>query len=252
MNMMKRTLISALAVALAFIGAGCKSSSTTLEPPVVTTEVVNDGGTLRLNWQAVDGATSYEITAGDSVYTTTSTSFDVSVPAATIEVRSAKDSNKSDSAAKVSCKIVESTVELFGDLTPTHENGFGFNDNGAAVACTLSYPSNLNMDFYAEYVGGEMKLVPAKMSPSRVGDAIKAASGSYDDITIADPVGTYSGAKLTVMVDSACFLRMSADTSATWSAENRFAKAKVVSIDSLKVTLNLGYQKVAGLRWLVK
>jgi hypothetical protein len=251
MNMMKRTLIGAL-VALALIGTGCKSSSITLEAPVVTTAVVNEGGTLRLSWTAVDGATSYEIKAGDSVYTTTSTSFDVSVPAAKIEVRSAKDSDKSDSAATISCEIVESTAEMFADLAPTHENGFGFTEDGSAVACTLSYPSYMNMDFYAEFSGGEMKLVPAKTSASRAGDAIKAASGSYDNITIADPLGTYSSTKLTVMVDSAYFLRMSADTSAAWSVENRFAKAKVVSIESTKVKLNFGYQKVSGLRWLVK
>lgn len=251
--MMKRSLIGIAAVVLALIGTGCESSSTELEPPIVSSAATNAGGTLTLSWDAVEGATSYEITAGSAVDTTMSTSFDVSTPAATIEVRSLKGSSKSDSAAVIRCKIVESTVEFFGDLTPTHENGFGFNENGGVVACTLAYPSNLNMDFYAELSGGEMKLVPAKLSDSRRGDAIKAASGSYDAILIADSLGAYSGLKLPIMVDSTYFLRMSADTAlGTWSIENNFAKAKVVAIDSAKVTLNLGYMKVGGLRWLVK
>jgi hypothetical protein len=250
--MMKRSLIGIAAVVLALIGTGCESSSTALERPTVTTAATNAGGTLSLSWEVVEGATSYEITAGSAVDTTTSTSFDVSTPAATIEVRSLKGSSKSDSAAVIRCKIVESTVEFFGDVNPTHDNGFGFNDDGSAVGCTLSHPSNLSMDFYAEFSGGEMKLVPAKVSPDRAGDRIKAASGSYDVITIADSLGTYSGVKLPIMVDSTYYLRMSADTTLTWSTENNFAKAKVVAIDSLKVTLNLGYQKVGGLRWLVK
>jgi hypothetical protein len=133
MNMTKRTLIGALVVALAFIGAGCKSASSTLEKPTVTTQAVNGGGTLRLNWDAVSGAESYEIKAGDSTYTTTATTFDVSVPAATIEVRSAKGSTKSDSAATIDCKVVEATIEFFGDVDLTHANGFGFNDNGGVV-----------------------------------------------------------------------------------------------------------------------
>jgi hypothetical protein len=252
--MTKRTLIVALAVALALIGTGCNSSSSaTPDAPVVSKQATNDGGTLNLSWDAVEGATSYEITAGASVDTTDSTSFDVTTPAATIEVRSVNGNKKSDPFT-VDCKIVESTVEFFGDVDLTHPNGFGFGDDGSVVGCTLSYPSNAGMDFYADSsnTAGVMKLVVAKLNQDRVGDAIKAASGSYDGITIADPLGTYSGSWLAITVDSTYYLRMSADTSATWSTENNFAKANVVSIEGDKVTLKTAYQKIGGLRWLAK
>jgi hypothetical protein len=110
------------------------------------------------------------------------------------------------------------------------------------------------MDFYGDSSSSfaEFRLVAAKMSVDRKGDAIKAASGSYDGITMADTLGTYSGTKLAVMVDSAYYLRLSADTAATWSTENNFAKARVDSIVGDKVSLTTAYQKVGGLRWLIK
>jgi len=112
--MTKTTLIGALVVALALIGTGCDSSSTTLEAPTVTHAVTDNGGTLSLTWDAVSGAESYEITAGGSVQTTTSTGFEVTTPSATVEVRAVKGSSKSDPAT-IDCRIVESTVEFFGE-----------------------------------------------------------------------------------------------------------------------------------------
>ena len=64
--MKKRSMIGVLAVALLLIGAGCESSQVELEAPSVACDAVNDGGTLRLSWDAVDGVESYEIKAGDS------------------------------------------------------------------------------------------------------------------------------------------------------------------------------------------
>lgn len=252
--MMKRTLIGALAFALALIGTGCDSSSpSSLDAPYVKTAAVNDGGTLRLTWGTVDDASTYEITTDDSVYTTTDTSFDVSTPTAAIEVRAVSGSTKSDSTA-IKCGIVESTVEFYGDLDLTHANGFGFDANGGAVACSLLYPSTTEMDFYADSLSshGPMELVSAaQVNSNRKGNVIKAASGNYDGITIADPLGTYSWT-LAIMADSAYYLRISADTSATWSTEDNFAKARVDSIVGAKVAVTTAYQKIEGLRWLVK
>jgi len=251
--MMKRTLIGALAVALALIGTGCDSSTSSgdLDAPYVTIAAVNDGGTLRLNWWTVDGADSYEITTDDSVYTTTDTSFDVTTPTATIKVRAVSGSNKSDSTA-IDLSVVEGTVEFFGDRDIAHANGFGFGDKGGVVACSLIYPSTSEMHFYADTTpGGGMKLKRAVVNPGADGCAIKAASGSYDGATIADPLGTYSS-ELAIMADSIYYLRISDDTSSTWSEANNFAKARVDSIVGTKVSLTTAYQKTRGLRWLVK
>ena len=255
--MMKRTLIGALAVALVLIGTGCDSTTSSGDldvPSVRTIEAVNDGGTLRLTWWTVDGADSYEITTDDSVYPTTDTSFDLTMPTVAINVRAVSGSTKSDSAP-FDFSIVEGTVEFFGDLDITHANGFGFGDKGGVVACSLVYPSTAETDFYADTFKfhGEMRLISAnQVNQGRRGNALKAASGSYDGATIADPLGTYSDSSLAIMVDSTYYLRISSDTTNTWSEASSFAKVRVDSIVGAKVAVTTAYQKIAGLRWLVK
>jgi hypothetical protein len=234
------------------LGLRLESLPPDLDAPYVTTVAVNDGGALRLTWWTVDGADSYEITTDDSVYTTADTSFDLATPTATIKVRAVSGSNKSDSTA-IDLSVVEGTVEFFGDLDPTHANGFGFGDKGGVVACSLVYPSFHEMDFFADTLSyhGEMRLVSgAKVNQGRRGNAMKAASESYDGATIADPVGTYSDSSLAIMIDSTYYLRVSSDTTGTWKAGDHFAKANVVSIEGAKVTLKTAYQRIRGLRWV--
>jgi hypothetical protein len=254
--MMKKTLIGALVVALALIGTGC-DSKVTLDSPTVAAEVADGGAILHLTWAEVTNAKSYEIKAGDSTYTTTSTSLDVTNPAATVEVRAVSGNSKSDSAV-VNCKVVESTVEFYGDLNYVnpHSSGFGFATNGSADTFKLIGNDLSSLDFYADgkSSAGEMRLISAgNLNSSRKGNGIQAASGSYDDAKLAGSPGSYSS-PLAVTVDSTYYLRISPDqdTIPTWSTDDHYAKAKVVSItsDSLKVTLKLGYQKIAGLRWL--
>jgi hypothetical protein len=251
--MMNRTLIGALVVALALIGTGC-DSKVALDSPTVAATVTNDGMTLHLTWDQVTNAKSYEIKAGDSTYTTEATSLDVSHPAAVIEVRSVSGNSKSDSAV-VNCRVVESTVDVYGDLDNTHSNGFGFATNGSADAFRIIPTDFSSMDFYADGKSfvGETRLVSSrKLNSSRKGNGIQAASGSYDEAKLAVPPGSYSDSSLAIVGDGTYYLRISADTTGTWSTADNFAKAKVVSIttDSLKVTLKFGYQKIEGLRWL--
>jgi len=250
--MTKRMLIGVLAVALALIGTGC-DSKVALESPSVAAEVADGGGTLHLTWAEVTNATSYEIKAGDSTYTTTGTSFDVSNPAATIEVRAVSGNSKSDSAVVI-CGVVESTIDVYGDLDITRPSGFGFAENGQADTCAIVPQNFPRLDFYADgkTVAGEMRLVGAgKLNAGRKGNGIKAGAASYEDSKLADSPGAYSD-PLTVVADGTYYLRISADTTGTWSIGENYAKVKVVSIlaESLKVTLKLSYQKRPGFRWL--
>ncbi len=107
------------------------------------------------------------------------------------------------------------------------------------------------MDFYADSTADGIRLVRAVVAQSARGNGVKAASGSYDGATIADPLGTYS-TELVVMADSTYYLRLSADSSNVWSTGDNFAKVRVDSIVGTKVSLTTAYQKVDGLRWRVK
>jgi hypothetical protein len=100
-----------------------------------------------------------------------------------------------------------------------------------------------------------MRLVSAnEVNPGRRGNALKAAPGSYDGATIADPLGTYSDSSLAIMTDSTYYLRVSSDTTGTqgWRTADNFAKVRVDSIVGAKVAVTTAYQKIGGLRWLVK
>jgi hypothetical protein len=252
--MTKRTLIGVLAVALALICIGCNSSTnnpTSLDKPDVSADGSGNGATLTLSWGAVTDAKYYEITAGGTVDTTSSTSFTITTPATTFEVRAVSGSVKSDPAT-IDCKVVEGTVTFYGDdVTLAHENGFGFSSSGAVVLCTLSTGGRYGMDFYAESSHAQIKLAPARQTASKMGDQLKAATGSYDSITVADSL-PYVGF-VVLQADSSYYLRMSSDTTgATWSAADHFAKAKVDSIVGTKISVTTAYQPIGGLRWLVK
>jgi len=251
--MMKRSLIGVVVVALALIGTGCDSKVTLEAPTGVATTAINDGGTLHLSWEAVEGAESYEIKADDSTYAATSTSIDISVPAATIEIRAVKGTTKGDSAV-VSIKLVETTVEFYGDLDTLHFNGFGFGEDGSATGYTMHYTQSPNLDFYAQGTQAAMKLTSAAtINLEKKGNGAKAAAVGYDEAVIADLPGAYADSSLAITAGTAYYLRMSADTTGTWSTGDHFAKANVVAIgDSAKVTLKLGYQAKDGLRWLIK
>jgi hypothetical protein len=252
--MTKRLLIGTLVVALAFIGIGC-DSKVSLESPNVAAEVLEGGATIHLSWEAVTNAKSYEIKAGDSTYTTEATSFDVSNPAATVEVWSVSGNSKSDSAV-VNCGVVETTLDIYGDLFNPYANGFGFAENGQADTCAIVPQNYPVLDFYADGLSSapEMRLVSAsKLNASKRGNGVLAASASEEQAKLAVPPGTYSDSMVVIMADSTYYLRLSPDTTGTtWSTVDNYAKMKVVSIaaDSLKVTLKLWYQKRPGFRWL--
>jgi hypothetical protein len=253
--MTTRTLVAALALALAVIGIGCNSSTNnvTLDAPAVTAkEAANDGAALRITWNEVTDAESYEITSDDSVYTTTSTTYDVTAPSASVQIKAVKGTSKSE-ATTVSCGVVESTVQFYGDISNTaHATGFGFGTDGTALPCSLLAPSTYEMDFYADSSHGQMKLRPAKTAATKAGDGLKAALAAFGDLRIADAVGMYGDTALPIFAESTYCLRISPDTSGTvWSASDYFAKILVVSVDSM-VSIKAAYQKIPGLRWLAK
>jgi len=98
-----------------------------------------------------------------------------------------------------------------------------------------------------------MRLVSGgSLNAGRKGNGVKAASVSYEGAKLAVPPVDYVKPSLVVMADSTYYLRISVDTTNTWSEGDNYAKATVVSVsgDSLKVTLKLAYQKRPGFRWL--
>jgi hypothetical protein len=254
--MRKSTLIVAFAAALLLLGTGCESSIVTLEKPNVTSEAINDGGALRLTWTAVTDAKSYEITTDDSVYTTTSTSFDVTTPSRTIEVRAISGSDKSDPAT-INMAVVETpTVDVYGYSEPdtTHHSGFGFNTDGTVATYSLNIANFSALDFFADDVD-----YPGKMYFINPGDKLWNTKGNagtdagttdFDNADLAPAPGVYS-TQFEVLNGGVYYLWLDR-TNNGWDADDNYAKVKITSIAGAMVTMQVAYQKVGGLRWLMK
>jgi hypothetical protein len=253
--MMKRSLMVAIAAALVLVGARC-DTQVTLEKPYVTTLAVNGGGALRLTWEEVSGAKSYEIKTDASTFEIDSTSCEVSTPTATIEVRAVSGSNKSDSAAVIDCRIIETTIEVSGVLDPDSKHGFGFDADGNAVPYALDYVHFDSLDYYLDDTDTSLSPVglvnPRRNNWNQKGNAIKGPfSADYDSVKIADAPGSSYVEQMRLAFDAVYHFWL--DPAANgWDSGDHFAKAKVVAMDGSKVTLKIGYQKVRGIRWLVK
>jgi len=248
----KSTLIVALAAAMLFVGTSC-DTLVTLDKPNVTTEAINAGGTLRLTWTAVTDAASYEITTDDSTFTTTTTSFDVETATGTIEVRAVNGSDKSDPAT-IDCEVVETlTFEVYGTSDPdtTHRSAFGFNADGTMTAYSITQANYAAMDFYTDDVNfTDITLVnPGDQGWNAKGNATAVATSTvYEDCTLAPPPGTYLTQQS--LANGGVYYLWLDRTNNGWDATDNYAKAKVVSIQGPLVTMKVGYQKIAGLRWL--
>jgi hypothetical protein len=257
----KSTLIVALAAAILFIGTSC-DTLVTLTKPTVTTEAINTGGTLRLTWTAVTNAQSYEITTDDSTYTSTSTSFDVTTPSGTIEVRAVNGSDKSDPAT-IDCKVVEtSSLVLYGilDQSGSDPSGLAFTASGTATALSLDDANKATIDFVCD--DEQATVLPVGLinagdygwtQNTKLNAVLDAGVTDYDAYTVAAPRGSYT-TQLNIQANGVYALLLTATGS--WSTSDHFAKAKIISLEQpsgtfYKVTLRVAYQKIGGLRWLV-
>ena len=258
--MKKSTLIFALAAALIFIGTGC-DTIVTLDKPNVSTEAVSSGATLRLTWTAITDAKSYEITTDDSTFTTTSTSFDVSTPTGTIEVRAVNGSDKSDPAT-IDCKVVEtSSLVLYGisDANANDPSGLSFTASGAASALSLADANKAAIDFVCD--DQQASVTPVGLinagdyswtQNTKLNTLMDAGTTDFDAFELAASTGYTT--QLTTGTNGVYAIWLS--SSATWTTSDHFAKAKIISVEQpsgtyYKVTLRLAYQKIGGLRWLV-
>jgi len=260
MNKMRaNALLAVLAVALLLVGAGC-DTLVTLDKPIVTAAAIGDGGTLQLTWAAVTDANSYEITTDDSVFTTTTSPFNVTTPTGTIAVRAVNGNDKSDPAT-IDCKVVEtSSIILYGikDTDPTHPSGLAFTSSGTASALSLADANKPALDFVCDdnNVTPVGLVNPGDYVPpynTKTDAVLDAATTDFDAYKLAAARGTYS-TQQTIAQNAVYALLLT--SSGTWSTSDHFGKAKIVTIEaagsSQKVTLNVAYQKIGGLRWLVK
>jgi len=242
-----------------FVGTSC-DTLVTLDKPNVTTEAVNTGATLRLTWTAVTDAQSYEITTDDSTYSITSTSFDATTPSGTIEVRAVNGNDKSDPAT-IDCKVVEtSSLVLFGisDQAANDPSGLAFTTSGSASALSLDDANKAAIDFVCD--DQQTTVLPVGFinggdynwtQNTKVNTLMDAGTTDYDAFVFA--AGSGYTTQLPTQANGVYAMWLS--SSQSWTANDHFAKSKIISVEQpsgtyYKITLRVAYQKIGGLRWL--
>lgn len=237
-----------------------REESLTLTKPVVTYEVIDTGAALRLSWPAVTNAKSYEVNTGDSTYTTTSLSFDVTTPTENIEVRAVNGSRKSDPAA-VGCATSQTDGQWLysiSDTNPSHEKGLVFDSIGSAIALTLADSNKHAIDFVCDDT--QAAVLPVGLvnagdygwpQNAKLNMLRDEGATDFDSLVIA-PASGYTD-RLPTPLNRVYAMRLS--SSPTWSTNDHFVKLMVVIMEQFggtyyKVTLRTAYQKIGGLRWL--
>jgi len=228
----------------------------TLDPPTVSCVPIDDGTTLHLTWLAVANATEYHVYVDGvkSVLPSGTYSFDVTGPAKLIEVSAVAVSAEGDrwSLSTAVQKTMNLTVYTPIDLQQIN-HAFYFDTTGAAVAIPLSRPSDIDFTLDTSQTVTDIELrSPDSCNPqynTKSNSSADAGVANFADLEIAPAPGVYSKVR-PISLDSVYSLWLDPGANG-WSSDDHVAKIKVETISGTAVTFTVGYQKIAGLRWLM-
>ena len=259
---MKRLIGITLAVSALLILVGCEGEGDGLEAPNVTYTVTDDGATLALEWNAVDGADGYYIYAdGILIDSTTGLFYDATVPAGFYGV-AAYAGDEESATDEVDCTPVETaSITVYGnsDPAPDHPSGIGFTAAGACVTLALSEQTNWpDIDFYFDDANfAQLTIVSPgdHVPPYNDEENATAASGTdYDALEIAAGMGNYITQR-TMAENAVLSFWIDPDADGWGDINDHFGKMKIVSITGAAApytaVIDCAYQPIAGLRWVV-
>jgi hypothetical protein len=176
----------------------------------------------------------------------------VDFPVKLIQVTAYADSVESDTWS-LNTGIVKTTSLSVDDIAGVGPNfAFYFNSSGIAVAIPLTQASDI--DFVLDTtIGGPQLVSPDAYDPvynNKDNAAVAATTTDFDAFTEA--AGPSAGYTTVLALNSGALYSLWIDPTANgWSTDDHFAKMKVESIISHRLTLTLGYQMIGGLRWLM-
>ncbi len=234
-------------------------SITRVEPPakpVVSLTPLSEGAVLRLTWHPVQLADSYHVTIDGSAAKTTDTIFDVGSPARQISVCAYHATAKGDESYIDLTPVVSEGIAVYGISDPNQWDpcGFGFTTDGM---CTVYMLTDANKP-YVDFVADDQSISPIGLinagdygwpQNTKVNTLMDAGTTDFDGFDFAASTG-YS-TQLAIQIDHVYALWLS--DSWQWTPYDHFCKMKVISMqntgNAIKVTLEVGYQKVGGMRW---
>jgi len=247
--------LPAMLGALLLLVISCTKTAT-LEPPTVSYTPIDDGTKLHLTWLAVTNAIEYHVYVDGvkSVVLSGTYSFDVTGPAKLIEVSAVAASTEGDKWRLTTAVQKTTNLTVYTPADPQQVNhAFYFDTAGAAVAIPLSRPSDIDFVLDTSQTASSIQLrSPDSCSPqynTESNSSADAGGTSFPDLKIAPAPGVYSKVR-TISLDSVYSLWLDPGANG-WSADDHVGKIKVEAISGTAVTFTVGYQKIAGLRWLM-
>ena len=247
--------LPALLGALLFLVISC-GKPVTLDPPTVSYTPIDDGTKLQLTWLAVTGATEYHVYV-DGVKTVLASgtySLNVTGPARLIQVSAIAAGSEGDKWSLTTAVQKTANVTVYTMADPQQINhAFYFDTTGTAVAIPLSRPSDIDFVLDTNLTATDLELrSPNSYSPpynAKSNSSAVASETNLDDLRIAPAAGVYNPVR-TIVLDGIYSLWLDPGANG-WSADDHYAKIKVEGISGTAVTFTVGYQKIAGLRWLM-
>jgi hypothetical protein len=223
----------------------------------VSWSVADQGGTLVLTWNAVDGADGYKIYSdGKSTPDTTilGTTISITDPKKSVTVEAYNSDYAADSTISLSATATVTTLNVHGISAGLTDDAFGFSTT-TGIAVAMDAVVGPDIDFVMEDRAPDPMSFwsPTSYNPvyNNKDNAASVATGitDFNALKICAAPGNYF-TKLQISENAVYSLWIDV-TGDGYSTDDHFAKSQVVSISGTAVTLKLAYQKVGGLRWLV-
>lgn len=253
---MKKLFSFAIAMAALVILVGCEGEVTLVAPDLDYT-VDDTGATLTITWIEIADADGYYIyadgTAIDTIDDPATETYDATTPAAEYGVSAFAGEDES-SISTIDCAPVVTTGLDVWDMSqpPPDPSGFGFNTSGTAVAYQVSDSTNWALlDYYIDEGPPQSFFSPHHGGYNNEVNATEnSGSTDFDGEVIANAPGNYT-TQTDIVSDAVYFFWIDPTNNGWDNSTDYFGKIKVLSINGTQITMDLAFQPIAGLRWVV-
>ncbi|MEO0279307.1 MAG: hypothetical protein ABIM98_06070 [candidate division WOR-3 bacterium] len=256
--MKKILILSGLFIAIIYFAA-CNGEEEIATPNARITQILNQGGGLRFEWDPVDGADGYRVYVdGTQQYQGTNTYFEWTNPAKIIEIV-AYAGDKESNPKSFNFTPVSRTGQELWERSASGNSAYGWNSDGIGTSYSILDQNNFSQfDFYLD------DLTSGSTDPANiylVSPNYNAFGNPFNNTETAFAVGTadiapapgnyYTPTTQNPIVQGETYFLWIDHSANGWSDDDNFVKITINSIGSDgRVTFDYWFQKYGGLRWL--
>jgi hypothetical protein len=256
---MKKLFGIAIAMAALLILVGC-GGEVVLDAPDVDYTVDDNGATLALEWVEIADADGYYIYADGVIIDTleaATLAYDATTPAAEYGVSAYAGEDESDITTIDCDPVVTTSLDIYGlsDPDTLHPSGLSFTSSGSATAISVQSANYTALDYIFDDLNfTAMTLMsPNAYSPvynDEKNGSLEASGTDFDAIVICEAPGNYS-TQTAAQGNAVYCLFMDQDDDGWDTDSDYFVKMKIQSINGTHAIVDVAYQPITGLRWVV-